>query len=267
MNEDFLNLFSEDSLEDMSSPCEETNIIIAQKENVDLVYAVQAYRFDNEYQDFYAIRMRNLGKFSFIPNRQEPNNIWGDVNKNSKYEKWHDAFHVIVNKKDKTVTFGPKGQIKISDSTHRNHGLASYAMSLVVRHIKQFYEEFSINPGSLSHVDAGSSNYDLRHFFYSGVGLEPDYVDDKGNGKFSANSVSCLKENINTDKIKEIGIDGMFTAYVTTTEELSDYKGKVSHFRDEIDRLRHQRIPAKNKVITALSIGLLLQGALIYFIW
>lgn len=256
LDSDSILMQDESDLEKFSSPCSETSVIIARGERVDLVYAVQPFRRVSSKIDYYAVRLRCLGELRYVPNRKEVSNVWGNISEHSKYDDWDNAFHATVSKQKGTVKFGPRGQIKISNYEHRNHGLGSFAMSLVIRHLKKHYPEYKVRSGSLSSVDGGESNYDTRHFFYKGLGLEPNYKNDRGDGKFSTDTVSSLRENINTDKIFEVGIDGLFSLYVSNVEEFCEVKKHNRGLKAENKRLWNNLLPARDRTIFRLKVAL-----------
>lgn len=239
-------MHSESFFEGVAHPFGEAELIIAKRERFNFFYAAQMFRASSDNVEYYAIRIHLLGTLNHTEGREVPTGIFFDdgsngfVQRSIEYRAWDNAFHAIVNTVDESVKFGPTGQIKVSEPEHRGLGIGSLIMSLVIRNVKKHHSSFRVIDGSLSSRDVASmesEDFQIRHKFYKGLGFEIEYTDDQGNGRFYADSVAALRENIKEDRITVLSFDELFLRYGESVENLSQANRTIASLNEDIKDL------------------------------
>lgn len=223
----FKSIF-ESELEELSAPFGEINIIKACSEQK-IFFAVQQYKYSDDDVDFFAVKLRWLGTLETISDVDDSPITFTDIPDISEYSLWDNTFEVTIDKNQKALKFGPNSQIGLSDQKFKNKGIGSYGLSLVIRYVQANYKDLKVKNGRLSDADAAEDNFLIRENFYRNHGFKIKYTDDKGNGYFYIENSDHLKENINYEKIKEIGIDGVFKAFAKISEKYSDSERSAQH--------------------------------------
>jgi len=228
----------------VDSPC----YLFVETEKKDIYYLAQAFIREERNIAFYAIKLRFLGDLTYVRNKKETFYLIKNAINNEKFESWANTFQVTVNTVNKTVRFGPVGNIFIKKTEHRNLGLGSYAMTQLIKWLKKDYGDYQVLAGSLSDVDASEVNSPIRHNFYVNLGFKVKYEDDNGNGRFYADSVNDLifKDNL---KVSPLSIDEFLERYFISRIEEQKTQKRNLEILNRKDRLVNEVIPEKNKLI------------------
>jgi hypothetical protein len=182
---------------------------------------------------------------------------------------------VIVHHGQRLVAFGPIENIVIAPDSIRGCGIGTYAMSRVVRWLKQGpARDYAVQRGTLSSWDARSpTDQQVRDQFYRGLGFIAG-SDAAGWGSFSASSVSQLQERLSST-VLEAGSFPLAATMRTVLRRVvrgNTVRRQCAYQSKRIDELSARLAEAqwwKARLMMMMIIAMLLVvgGTLVSFLW
>lgn len=165
------------------------------------IYVLFEYFYNkvDEYE-FYRISVQP----TFIVTRDKYGEYKKEFNK-SPQGRWANKFQVVIDNTEKTVKFGPTGNI-ILHGDFRSFGIGTYCMSKLIEIVQLRFNDYRVLKGELGVGDAQADNKDRRNNFYKNLFESVVFYDsNKAKGSFGASNVSKLKTHYSTRvQIEEI---------------------------------------------------------------
>ncbi|WP_051228760.1 hypothetical protein [Paludibacterium yongneupense] len=175
----------------------------------------------------------------------------------ASFHNVHNCAWARVDHPSRSVTFGPKGGIAVSDLM-RTSGLDIFLFAGVISWAKSVYPDFSVSPGMITLVPAATEDDRRRKSaFFARQGLEFEWKDEaQRSGLYFKDKVSKLIGVCDVDTIVEFGGEAMLQALAKQDEERYQLQQRVATMETQT-RSFHAAL-LKERSTTQVLAGLLI---------
>jgi hypothetical protein len=166
-----------------------------------------------EQSDFFRMQFRGYA-------RNEGPHWERFAGEDASFHNLHNCAWARVDHPSRSVTFGPKGGIAVSDMMSGS-GLDIFLFAGVISWVKNVYPDFSVSPGMITLPNTATEDDRRRKSaFYARQGLEFEWKDEaQRSGLYFKDKVSKLIGVCDIDTIAEFGGEAMLQALAKQDEE------------------------------------------------
>ncbi|TDR82888.1 hypothetical protein [Paludibacterium purpuratum] len=240
---------SDSALANIAMPLGET-ILKLQRENGVLMYGIlQRNRAVTNQSDFFRVQCRGYAINS--------NGTWNNFPEDeTRFHGSRNCAWVRVDHPSRSITFGPKAGINLSDSLPGT-GLDDFLFATVVAWAKGTYPDYSASPGMLM-IQAGTSETEKLHkqAFYAKQGFEFEWSDDQQrSGLYYKDKVGRLIGVCDSSMITEFGGEAMLQTLIKQDQErheMAQHLAKIESMNNAV----HQALDKERHTTQALAVAL-----------
>ncbi|HET6844945.1 MAG TPA: hypothetical protein VFK06_25160 [Candidatus Angelobacter sp.] len=179
-----------------------------------------------------------------------------------RFRSWNNSIEITVDREERTAKFGPRGNIKL-DGELRSLGIGSYLMAQVILWAQQRYPDFSVTPGDLSPVDAGTPEAQARrNGFYAKHGFDFVWKDaEHTTGQFYKDRLDQLHGCWHEDKVREFSVDELVAKQASQWEQISALARENSFLESGLKRADRKN---RQYYISCVWLALIMIGLIIF---
>jgi hypothetical protein len=240
---------NESALANLAIPLGES-VLKLQVEGNNLLYGiVQRNRAVTAQSDFFRVQFRgyarNIGQ------------AWSPVSdEDAHFQNNRNCAWARVDHPSRSITFGPKAGISISDRLH-SPGLDEFLFATVISWARHAYPDYSASPGMLMIQGNATEEDRLRkQSFYAKQGFEFEWQDDtQRSGLYYKDKASRLIGVCDNPQVVEFGGEAMLQTLIKQDEEQKSLEARMAKI-ESMNNAVHQALDKERHTAQALMVVL-----------
>lgn len=224
------------------------------------IFQISVYYAETDSSHFYKLHVSRVYKQYQIGNK-----ISRYTESPEKPRIIGNVFSCTVSKRNSAVRFGPKGNLGMLSTEHRNRGLGRFCMAYLVRRlISKGYGGYGVSSPSLSNVDAQDEHDKfVRNYFYSNSGFNFGDINIE-SGSCSAPTVLDLSSSHNRSKIRQITPERAAKLLLNELDKTTELEKKLENRERRIRFFKYTEEQLSQKYSTAMFFLTIL---IAYVVW